>query len=183
MPLLESAIENTVVDWAKRRNFLALKVKFVETGYPDRLFISPKGHTIFLEFKRPGEVPEPIQLYRIGQLREHGIPAFWTDNVIESISILSAALEPTRVPKPGDSTTVKSSVRGIISGSGPGQDIDRIGRVQDTSAQAVSQEDAYNRAATALLQSLAGRDTEMGKLLGPAMDYLARKGQGGQPTV
>jgi hypothetical protein len=175
MSVLEKVIENTVCQWARSKGFLALKVKFVENGYPDRLFISPQGHTVFIEFKAPGEAPDPIQLYRLRQLQEHNIPAFWSDNVIESISILSAAVDPSRVSGESNPSVVKSGVRRIILGSGPGEDVNSLGNLQDTSTKAVSPEDAYSRAASALLQSLAGRDKEMGELLKPALEYLTRK--------
>jgi hypothetical protein len=183
MTPLESAIENTVCDWALRHGFLALKVKFVEAGYPDRLFISPFGHTIFIEFKRPGEIPEPIQLYRIGQLQSHGIPAFWSDNVVESISYLQAAVGSSRLPEKSDKTTSKSGGRRVVSGPWSGKNQHMSRRVQAAEVKATSPEDAYHRAATALLQSLAGRDREMGELLQPALDHLARQQQGEKPST
>lgn len=177
MSVLESTIENTVCNWGKANNFLTPKVKFVENGYPDRLFISPFGGTIFIEFKRPGEVPSPLQLYRIGQLTNRGIPAFWSDNSYESISKLNAALGSSRLPEASNSTPIEAGVRRVVSGPWPRQDVNMPSGVQDSKGQESSEEDAYNRAASALLQSLAGRDKEVGELLKPAMDYFARGGQ------
>lgn len=94
---LEVQIEDKVMKWAKREGFLTPKVKFVESGYPDRLFISPFGHTIFIEFKKPGEFPTPIQLHRIEQLTKRGVPALWVDSVLEGINVLKAALEASSI--------------------------------------------------------------------------------------
>src|SRR5256885_6943041 len=97
MHLLEREIENKVITWARKRGFLTPKVKFVEAGYPDRLFLSPRGHTIFIEFKVPGAKPDLIQFHRIKELRARNIPAFWVDSEFEAIRILQAAMESTSI--------------------------------------------------------------------------------------
>lgn len=123
MPLLEKDIEGSVVKWAIEHGFLAPKVRFVEIGYPDRLFISPQGHTIFIEFKRPGKRPEVIQNFRIQQLRKRNIPAYWADTYVEAINILKAALEPEKLPDTSHSPAIVTSIRRAISGPGIGEDI------------------------------------------------------------
>lgn len=90
---LEVDIEDKVVKWAQKHKFLTPKVKFMEAGYPDRMFVSPQGHTIFIEFKRPGQKPTPIQEHRLNELQKRGIPATWCDSVLEAITILQSALE------------------------------------------------------------------------------------------
>lgn len=128
--MLESEIEGRVVTWAKKHNFLVVKVRFVDVGYPDRLFISPKGHTIFIEFKSPGEKPEPIQFYRLRILNQRNIPAYWTDNYVGAINILKAALEPEdglesqAVSDQSDQTSVRASVSRLIPRPRLGEDID-----------------------------------------------------------
>jgi len=37
-------------------------------GWPDRLFLVPGGRPLFIEFKRPGEPPNPLQWHRIATL-------------------------------------------------------------------------------------------------------------------
>lgn len=41
-------------------------------GVPDRILFFPGGRIIFIELKAPGKKPEPIQEYRIKQLRGYG---------------------------------------------------------------------------------------------------------------
>lgn len=41
-------------------------------GVPDRLVLLPGGRITFVETKAPGEKPDPIQEYRIKQLRALG---------------------------------------------------------------------------------------------------------------
>lgn len=42
-----------------------------KNGIPDTLILRA-GRMVFLEFKRPGKRPEPLQEYRHKKLREHG---------------------------------------------------------------------------------------------------------------
>lgn len=139
MSLLEKDIEERVVRWAKERGFLTPKVRFIEIGYPDRLFISPYGHTIFIEFKRPGEKPDPIQNLRIKQLTNRSIPAYWVDSYEQAIFILKAAVDSKGLPDPSDQTPVVSSIRRAISRSRAGQDVDGPRYDKDTEEQRVDQ--------------------------------------------
>jgi hypothetical protein len=124
MPILnEKYIEDKVVQWALKHGFLTPKVRFAERGWPDRLFLSPTGHTIFIEFKDPAITKvEPLQNYRIMELRRRGIPAFYCNNVIEGINILKAALEPSPVSEESDSDAPQPSLGGTIIRPRFGQD-------------------------------------------------------------
>lgn len=130
--MLEKDIEGRVRAWAVKHGFLVVKVRFAEVGYPDRLFISPKGHTIFIEFKRPGEQPEQIQLYRLRQLQSRNIPAYWSDNYVGAVNILKAALEPEELPEKSNPSPVVTGIRRAISGPRAGQDVDGPRYPQDS---------------------------------------------------
>jgi hypothetical protein len=57
--------------------------KFVSPGYdgmPDRLVLLPGGLFAFVEVKRRGEKPRPLQEYRHGQLRALGLRVFVLDD-------------------------------------------------------------------------------------------------------
>lgn len=159
---LEKHIENKVVEWAKKRGFLTPKVRFVDDGYPDRLFISPAGHTIFLEFKQPGKGPTPLQAYRLNELRRRGVPAYWTDNELEGKSILGAALEPEAVS--GESNTDAPGTGGgrVVSGPWTGENEHNPSDVQDPQSEGSGEQDAAGGSSEAGLQGLAGRDPEVG---------------------
>lgn len=168
---LEVDIEDAVVTWAKKRKFLTPKVKFVEAGYPDRLFVSPYGHTIFIEFKKPGEEPSPIQYHRLEELRKRGVPATWCDNVHEAIGILNAALETVLGTPPvsdeGDKASLVTGVSGALSGSRPGEDQYGSSRIQDPSYEKLSEEDANNRPQASSTEDVARRTGEVVRLLRP----------------
>lgn len=73
MPL-ESKIEQDTVRWAESRFILHLKINVRgRRGWPDHLFVY-NGRCMFIEFKQPGEKPEPLQEYIINQLRSRRIP-------------------------------------------------------------------------------------------------------------
>lgn len=64
--------------------------KFKSPAHPsvtDRILVSPKGRSVarilFLELKRPGEVPTPLQLLEMLDLTERGADARWSDNLDE----------------------------------------------------------------------------------------------------
>jgi hypothetical protein len=48
-------------------------------GWPDYGYLY-RGRICFIEFKKPGEKPEPLQLYVHKQLRESGAEVFVVDN-------------------------------------------------------------------------------------------------------
>ncbi len=161
MPLLERDVENKVCIWAMQQGFICLKMRLVEDGWPDRLFISPSGHTIFMEFKRLGEKPRKLQNYRLQQLQSRGVPAFWVDNELTAVSILKEALESAPVPGASDQNASVSSIRGPVPGPRSGQDLNSLSGVQDLAGSGAGKEDADHSPAPADVQGVAGRDQEV----------------------
>lgn len=86
---LEKQIENKVSKWAKASCWICHKVRFAENGWPDRLYIHPLGLHVWIEYKRPGQVPAPLQIERIRTLLDQGVKAGWTDNYEDAIYFLS----------------------------------------------------------------------------------------------
>lgn len=166
MSELEKDIEDKVCKWAAAKGFICLKIKFVETGWPDRLFISPQGHTIFIEFKRRGERPTKLQEYRINELGSRGIPATWHDTYVGAITTLKAALESTPLPDASNQVDAESGVSGAVSGSRTGKDFHGLSVVQNTEGERIREEDADSSASSSGVQSLARRDKEVGGLPG-----------------
>jgi hypothetical protein len=81
----EKAIEAYLVSEVRRRGGLCLKYSNpAEAGYPDRLVILPREGCIgpavcFIELKRKGEKPRPLQVSRMNALRALGANAFVCD--------------------------------------------------------------------------------------------------------
>ena len=80
----ESSIEKQLTQWAEEHGIYTRK--FVSPGHkgvPDRLFLGPKG-ALFLELKKEGEEPEPLQYYEIRQINNQkspGVTAAWASSL------------------------------------------------------------------------------------------------------
>lgn len=67
---LEASVEQTFRRAAAAHDCIAKKLG--QDGWPDRMLLGPAGQVAFCELKRPGEKPEPLQVYVMHQLRERG---------------------------------------------------------------------------------------------------------------
>ena len=87
--MLEKQIEAKVCEYAKVRGWLTYK--FTSPGrasVPDRLFISPMGKCVFIEFKREGQKPTAAQAREHERLREQKVSVFVVDNVKDGQAIV-----------------------------------------------------------------------------------------------
>ena len=79
--MLEKDIERKLVKETKACQGMCLKFTSPSlTGVPDRIVLLPRGKIGFVEVKRPGERPRPIQVKRIEELRELGFKVFVLDD-------------------------------------------------------------------------------------------------------
>lgn len=89
MPILEKDIEKAIVKKAKAMGCLALKINGLgQRSWPDRLFIRPDGHVIWIEVKRPGGVLSEGQKAMIDDLREHKQSVFVCYSVEDALALL-----------------------------------------------------------------------------------------------
>lgn len=89
MRRLERSIEQAFLNWVVNQhpNYKALKMNLDgTTGFPDRMVIGPDRTMFFIEFKRPGEKPRPLQVFYHNYLTECG-------HVIEVCESLEEAKE------------------------------------------------------------------------------------------
>jgi len=89
MPAIrESIVEKQIRLWAMDRGIQVRKFTSPgRKGVPDRLFFKAGKH-LFLEIKRPGEKPEPLQLREMRILNSEGMQADWCDNAARGIELL-----------------------------------------------------------------------------------------------
>lgn len=91
MPILEKEIEAKVVKWAETKGFVVLKLNNQwSRGWPDRLFISPLGKHIYIEFKRPGGRLRKLQRVRHKQLSHNCCLVFICDSIGDAFEILGS---------------------------------------------------------------------------------------------
>lgn len=101
--LLEKDIEKKVTNDARKLGITyAIKLELrTDAGWPDRLFLIPGGRPLFIEFKRQGEVPRPLQSYRLRELRDLGYDAVWADNYHDAMAHITRAMGAASRPEEG----------------------------------------------------------------------------------
>jgi hypothetical protein len=93
----ESAIEGRAVRWAQQHGILSRKMNGLgNVSWPDRLFILPNGIAAFVEFKRPGEEPTPLQYDTMRKLLDAKQYVTWVDDSDAAIQWLEALLQLRR---------------------------------------------------------------------------------------
>lgn len=83
----ESYIQSQII--VKLESWGWMVVKLIQTntnGIPD-LMAMKDGKTVFIEVKREGEQPAPLQKHRLNQINAKGILAFWADKT-EDVNFL-----------------------------------------------------------------------------------------------
>ena len=84
--MLEAAIERAVVEYARSKKVVAIKLStngiHGTSGWPDRLFLAPERRMLWIEFKQPGKVPTPRQEAKLELLRWMG----WSPQVVDSVA-------------------------------------------------------------------------------------------------
>ena len=84
---LESEVEKPAREYARQQGWWACK--FVSPGMrgvPDDVFIRD-GLVLFVEFKRPGELPRPQQVKRIREMEKHGAQVRVIDTLADAYFI------------------------------------------------------------------------------------------------
>lgn len=89
--MLEKVIEGKVNSYAQSKGFLVYKFTSpARRAVPDRIYISPKGTVVFVEFKREGQKPTPPQEREHHRLRMQNIQVFVIDNVEDGKAMVDA---------------------------------------------------------------------------------------------
>lgn len=89
----EQKIEEQLVKAVRGQNGLCLKINSTSmTGLPDRLLLLPGGKLAFVEVKRPGGKPRPIQVKRMNDLKQLGFYCYVLDRLEDIQSIIEEVL-------------------------------------------------------------------------------------------
>jgi len=92
--MTEKQIEQRLVKAVKERGGLCLKwVSPGWDGVPDRIILFAGGRIAFVEVKRPGEKPRPLQLRWHGQLKALGFTVYVLDDEKQIPEIIREVLE------------------------------------------------------------------------------------------
>ena len=83
MSVLECDVERQFLEYCKELEIKCPKLKLAsESSWPDRTLLY-RGQVMFLELKKPGEKPTPLQQYTLDNLTAAGFYARWSDNLIQ----------------------------------------------------------------------------------------------------
>lgn len=91
---LEVKIEERTVELAAALGVTSLKLNVKSTtGWPDRMFLIPGGRPFFIEFKQPGEEPEPRQRVVHAHLAYLQYDCETHDNAEEALTAIKVRLD------------------------------------------------------------------------------------------
>lgn len=72
--MTEQQIQAKIIKKLEAQGYYVIKlVQTNKPGIPDLIAIPKDSNVEFIEVKRPGKKPSPLQLYRMKELQEHGI--------------------------------------------------------------------------------------------------------------
>ena len=72
----EQQIQSKLIKQLESDGYYVIKLSVTnKTGIPDLLAIQKGSNVHFIEVKRPGQKPRPLQVYRIKELKKHDIKA------------------------------------------------------------------------------------------------------------
>lgn len=92
MTPLEKVLERRLGQYCKDHGILYIKGKATgQKGFPDRMLIR-NGKVLFLELKRKGCKPSPLQLNWLLKLRTQGVSAEWTDSYADAVEAIERSL-------------------------------------------------------------------------------------------
>jgi len=87
--MLEKRIERKFIKEAKRRKLTFYKARTPSRrSAPDRIGLIKGGVTVFIEFKKPGEVLRPAQSYCVRTLDELGFRTYLVSSLEEIDEVL-----------------------------------------------------------------------------------------------
>lgn len=90
----EKQIEQALIKAVKQKGGICPKwVSPGCAGVPDRIVLLPKGRAAFVEVKRKGEKPRPLQVHRHRQLRDLGFKVYVLDDTKDMERILKEVVE------------------------------------------------------------------------------------------
>jgi hypothetical protein len=96
---LERTIEAAGTRYGKSLGFLSRKMNGLGfRSWPDRMYVGP-GVVFFLEYKRLGEEPTPLQAWMHGVLRSAGLRVYVPDTAEDAKKILLTEAKRIGLPK------------------------------------------------------------------------------------
>ena len=94
--MLEKDLESRFRERVRQAGCKALKfVSPGNAGVPDRIVLAPGGKACFVELKKKGRKPRPLQMHAMQELRELGFEVYVIDS-LPAVEVFSRKLEAWR---------------------------------------------------------------------------------------
>lgn len=130
---LEKLLEDKAVTYSAGLNYLHWKMNALGSkGKPDQLFQALWGGYIWIEFKRIGEDPTPLQRYWAKQITQRKGLVYGCDDYEHAKAILHNHLDPAAVPIEGAATYDETGFSWVIPRPWTGKDVYLPSGIQDT---------------------------------------------------
>lgn len=136
-------------------------------GWPDRCFLLPNGRPLFIEYKAPGEEPEPRQAFRIKCLKTWGYEVYVHDNAKESIHQITRSLAAARLSKESNQIPVGARVRSFVPRPRIREVKYNIGSNKNSAPKESSKKGVGDSAPQGVLQRVARGDRKVARLFKP----------------
>lgn len=123
---IEAAVASRLNQWARAKGIKLSYLKLTipgNRGYPDRLILAEGGRALFVEFKRPGEVPRKLQVYTHDWLRQLGFEVQTHDTIDGAMEAITAYLDSTPRTDSWHEADSAGRRRAAILASGKRQDL------------------------------------------------------------
>ncbi len=92
--ILEKDIEKKIVAYARSKGCIVRKFTSpAQRAVPDRIIVTPRGVVGFLEVKRPGNKPTPLQYREMDLLGDNNAKVEWHDSVEGAKEFIDYLLE------------------------------------------------------------------------------------------
>lgn len=87
--MLEKSTEKSLRKWAMSRGWAVIKfTPLGDNGWMDRIFIWKDGTHVWVELKKDGEEPTPLQKFRIKYLKRRNCHVEWYDRLEDAKNYL-----------------------------------------------------------------------------------------------
>lgn len=138
--MLEAKIEKAANKILEAEGWLVEKVKFYNAGYPDRIYLHLSGVCVWIEYKRPGKGPDPLQVIRIRELQdERKQIVAWADSTDDAVYFCRAALVASAVPSGRYQNATPTRSSSFVPGPWPWKDLIGASGPEDPQSSYINQ--------------------------------------------
>jgi hypothetical protein len=173
----EGRIKKAAIEFAKTHGVETMVMVLrsgVTTGWPDTIFLVP-GRPLFIEFKRPGKEPTPLQYHRLEHLQGLGYDVFWVDNSDAARAVITQALDASRLSAPSGAVSRECLRGGFMDVARVRQNLSCSSGVRRAAVTTAGEKAASHSAAPSLSDCMAAGSCQVERVSPPAVQPAPRQ--------